>query len=336
MIYDYILNNNEYLNKINHLDALIFSRISYIHIEELKDKLPFTINDLNNYLNLIKISSHDKKLVNLLSNSKRFKDIIITRCENIFDKEKIEQFFGITFLLPNKELFISYRGTDKSMVGLMEDLDMSYKVVPSQIDALNYLEKEKGYKNIYIAGHSKGGNLSMYALINTSFVNRLRIKKVYNFDGPGFLTLDEDYSKVKDKIENYYPNCSIVGRLMNNDSKSIIFKTNKTGIEGHNIYNWIIKDNDFVKTNFLKISNDLKENTNNLLEKLDIKKRKQIITSLYSLFNKDTLLKIKDNKILEIKEIISSIPSINNDEKALLLNYIKLLIKICFPNQKQL
>ncbi len=330
MIYNYILNNNDSLNKINYLDALIFSRISYIHIEKIEDKLPFTINDLNNYLPLIKVSSMDKKLINYLKDSKRFKDILITRCKNIFDKEKIEQFFGITFLLPNKDLFISFRGTDKSMIGLMEDLDMSYKTIPSQIDALNYLEEEKGHKNIYIGGHSKGGNLSMYALINASLLKRMRIKKVYNFDGPGFLNLDNNYLNVKNKIISFYPNCSIVGRLMNNDSKRIVFKASKKGIEGHNIYNWKVENNEFVASEFLEISNKLKENTDNLLKEIEINKRGMIIKSLYSIFDKNTFNNIKTNGIVEVKKIIESIPNINKLEKELLLNYFILLIKICF------
>ena len=335
MIFDYILNNNKELVRINYVDALIFSRLSYIHIEDLRNKLPFTINDLNNYINLIKVSSMDKKLLNLLAKSNRFKKIIIKRCESIIDEKKVEQFCAVTFSLPNKNIFIAYRGTDKSIVGLKEDINMSYMIVPSQVDAVNYLNKENGYNSIYLGGHSKGGNLSMYALIKTNLLNRLRIKKVFNFDGPGFLSLDTDFLKVRNKIESFYPNCSIVGRLMYNNSKKIVFKTSKKGLEGHNIYNWIIKDNEFIKTDFLKISNEFMESTNNLLNKINIKRREYIINSILSIMNKEKIDLIKKEGIGKIKSIILDIPDITKEEKIVLIDYLKLIIKICFLSDKE-
>ena len=142
-IYNYIENYcNDEIDEITYLDALIFSRLSYVHIEKLQDKLPFSIMDLNNYLNHLKISSKDKKLINLLSMKKRFKNLYIERCLNIEDDNKREQFFAVTIHLPHNNFFIAFRGTNKSIVGLIEDLDMSYKVIPSQEEAVSYLEGE--------------------------------------------------------------------------------------------------------------------------------------------------------------------------------------------------
>ena len=212
-IYDYIIEcgNNE-LMEINELDALIFTRLSYIHIENLCNKLPFRIDDLNNYLDQIKISSKDKKLVNLLSQSRRFKDLVIKRCNFVFDEKKIVQFFALTILLPNNRLFIAFRGTDKSLTGLMEDLELSYREIPSQILAIQYIENENSLKKIYMGGHSKGGNLAQYAFLKSNLLLKRRIVKVYNFDGPGLL--DNKKSVFSYKIINYYPNCSIIGRML--------------------------------------------------------------------------------------------------------------------------
>ena len=78
-IYDYIKNNNNEIEEINVVDAMILSRLSYVHIEEMKDKLPLTIEQLSNYVSSIKINSHDKKLIEMLSNSNRFKLMSIRR-----------------------------------------------------------------------------------------------------------------------------------------------------------------------------------------------------------------------------------------------------------------
>ena len=85
-IYDYIVNTKDsLLDEINIPDALISTRLSYIHWEEVLSKLPITIHEFNNYLKDVHISKSDKKLVKLLCDSKRFKDIVIERCQHISD-----------------------------------------------------------------------------------------------------------------------------------------------------------------------------------------------------------------------------------------------------------
>ena len=330
-IYTYIEKNGDNeIKRINYLDALIFARLSYVHIEELEDKLPFNIRDLNNYLSFIKISSKDKKLVNLLANSKRFSNLVITRCQLKFNVEKHEQFFGLTIKLPNNSLFIAFRGTDKSMAGFMEDMDMSYMTIPGQIDAMEYLNTEKNLCNIYLGGHSKGGNLALYALVNANIVKKLQVKKVYNFDGPGLLELDDNYYKVKKRIENFYPFCSIVGRMLYNDSKYIVFKTIKTGIEGHNIYNWLVEDKKFIETEFLQVSEEFNKEVKELLEKINIKRRKEIIENLYEITIKEKI-DLRNFDLNKLKEIINSNTKINSDEKKVLTKFIKVIIKGILP-----
>ena len=120
-IYNYIENNREIINKINPLDALILVRLSYIKIEDLEDKIPFTIADLGEYISLIKVNSYDKKLVELISKNPRFASLEIIRISNILDEKKEEQFFAMTIKLDKKNNFIAFRGTNKSIIGLKED-----------------------------------------------------------------------------------------------------------------------------------------------------------------------------------------------------------------------
>ena len=55
-IFDYIENSkNEELKEINTLDAIIFTRLAYIHLEDIIDKLPIKISDIEKYLNTIKV-----------------------------------------------------------------------------------------------------------------------------------------------------------------------------------------------------------------------------------------------------------------------------------------
>ena len=101
--------------------------------------------------------------------------------------EKVEkQFSAMTFIYKNN-IVVAYRGTDHTFVGWKEDLNMSFlKKIPAQIEAKKYLEdimkKFKG--NVILTGHSKGGNLAVYAggFVDKKYINR--IKSIFNFDGP--------------------------------------------------------------------------------------------------------------------------------------------------------
>ncbi|MBQ4347238.1 MAG: DUF2974 domain-containing protein, partial [Firmicutes bacterium] len=94
-----------------------------------------------------------------------------------------------------------FRGTDHSLVGWKENFNMSYEdVVPSQRDAMYYLDKmAQEYKgNIRLGGHSKGGNLAIYAAAHCRVKVRERIFAIYNNDGPG---INEHEVKNPDYIE---------------------------------------------------------------------------------------------------------------------------------------
>ena len=71
--------------------------------------------------------------------------------------------------------------------------------LPSQKKALDYFEKAVRMLNgkFILGGHSKGGNLAVYAGAFTDENSRNHIDYIYNFDGPGF-SLDKirDFMKL--------------------------------------------------------------------------------------------------------------------------------------------
>lgn len=131
---------------------------------------------------------------------------------------------------------------------------MSFKShTASQISAKEYLEKiAKKYpdKKIRIGGHSKGGNLAVYAAIFVSSEIQKRIINVYNNDGPGFnedIIKLEEYKKAIDKVITYIPQDSIFGMLLNHEEKYIIVKSTNKGIMQHDVYSWQVIAKQFVK-----------------------------------------------------------------------------------------
>ena len=332
-IYDYILKyQDKKIEEINNLDALIFTRLSYLHIENIQDKLPISIFDLNEYLEEMKTNERDTKLINLLKDTKRYRNLVINRCESILDIAKEEQFMAITITLPKNSLFISFRGTNKNVYGFKEDMNMSFKVVPSCIDGLNYLENENKLKKLYIGGHSKGGHIAMYSAINASLSTKIRIMKVYNFDGPGFLEIDNNFVKMQDKIINFFPEDSVVGRMLNNTSIIYPVKTTKQGIESHNLYKWMINDNDLLYGKLTKESDEFHEVCLSLIKKISLEKREVVINYFFNLMMQGKIKNIKDLNVETIKDFIKNTPKLNKEEKNELMIFMKTLFKCCLPS----
>lgn len=332
-IYDYIVKNGDNkIVEINNLDALIFVRLSYLHIENIEDKLPISIFDLTEYLDEMKTNERDKKLVNLLKDTKRFRNLVIKRCESILNKENEEQFMAITIFLPKNSLFVGFRGTNKNIYGFKEDLNMCYKVIPSCLDGVKYLEKESKIKKIYVGGHSKGGHIAMYSAANANFETKARIIKVFNFDGPGFLEIKDNFIKMHDKIFNFFPEDSVVGRLLNNSAIIYPVKTEKNGIESHNLYHWMVDDSDFIYGNITKESDKFHDTCLALIKKIPLEKREIVINYFFSLMMQGKIKNIKDLSIDTIKEFIRNTPKLNKEEKNELMIFMKLLFKCCIPN----
>lgn len=329
-IYTYAIDNQEPIDKINELDALIFSVLSYISIEDIMLKLPIKIGELAKLKNL-KNSKQDLMLLKIVGESNRFKDLEIIRYVNILDSTIEEQFMAMTIKIDPKTVFISYRGTNKSIVGFKEDMNMSYQVVPSQISAKEYLDKEKGYPKIYLGGHSKGGNLAMYAAMKGHLRQKLRIKKVYNFDGPGFLSLDRDFYFMRCKILNFFPEASIVGRIMQNDNHIYPVKTSKEGIEAHFVYTWYISNNTLKEGIFSHKSNEFKQACDKILNNIPDERKKVIIDYLYHMIKKHIYFNIREFSFHEIKTSLNDFPKLENDEKKEILNFSKVLIKSSLP-----
>lgn len=194
-IFDYIKWRDIEFERVefNEIDNLILSRISYFpfdHIINEKEKITLKqayekLKDRNK--NEIFLQKEDIDFFPMLANSKRFGNIILSNYINKIDIEKEKQFSAITITLPNKTMYIAYRGTDNTIIGWKEDFNMSFQdLIPSQIDAVKYLENvaKNNKAKLIIGGHSKGGNLAVYAAIYCNKKIKDRILAVYNNDRP--------------------------------------------------------------------------------------------------------------------------------------------------------
>ena len=186
---------------------------------------------------------NDYLLIKAILDAPRFSSLYISDVEERFDKG-LTQFFALTIHLDKAKL-IAYRGTDNTVTGWKEDFEMAYEPeVPSQREALKYLNRiaRKYSSPLMLTGHSKGGNLAVYAAANTTDRVKKRIKAVYNNDGPGFNEASrthETISSISDRIVTIIPQCSFIGMLMEHSDDYHIVSSSARLVLQHDPYSWL-------------------------------------------------------------------------------------------------
>ncbi|MGX8688999.1 MAG: Mbeg1-like protein, partial [bacterium] len=179
------------------------------------------------------------------SQTRRFGEIRLWRYADEIDRERQIQFAAVTCFLPGGGIYVDYRGTDHSLVGWREDFNTSFmNETPGQQQAVLYLNAVMAATEgpVMVGGHSKGGNLAVYAAAFCDEIYRDRISIVYSNDGPGFndkITETEEYRAVLPKVQLTIPESSIIGIIMDNKHASRIVRCSSSNwLEQHNPYSW--------------------------------------------------------------------------------------------------
>lgn len=237
----------------------------------------------------IGIVRNPSRLFGLLKESRRFSELIFANYINRIDEEKQEQFAAMTAWIPDGSIYVIYRGTDATMVGWRENLNMSYlDQVPAQLEAVNYLERIFEWTNfkLRLGGHSKGGNLAVYAAMHIGGEIGDKILSVDNYDGPGFreaITKHPKYSQTMKKVRTYLPESSVIGRLMEHSEEYRVVKADAIGLWQHDAFTWQVKGNSFEYAKELDTGSDMVELTvKQWLEKTDESERKQFVDTLFN------------------------------------------------------
>ena len=185
-----------------------------------------------------------------MSRCKRYSEMKVVACTETFSTSPAVQFGAATYLLPDGTVLVVFRGTDDTLIGWKEDIDIfTHKGIPSHKLAVDYLAKvaEKFDGDIIVCGHSKGGNVAQYGVLYSSEKVRERIKEFYNNDGPGFFDYSfmkmPQYSEMLPKYKHFVPQSSLVGMLLFHDDDYTVVKSKRlTGPLQHDISSWLVED----------------------------------------------------------------------------------------------
>ena len=253
----------------NCVDSLIFALFCYENLAEPAGTSEgLLVRDAAGIMNVEQTTFNAmedrEKMIRRLADTRRFSPVRIHDLANDVDPQRNIQFSATTYDLPGVGTMVAMRGTDHSLVGWKEDFMLSYECpVPAQSAALEYLKRiaSRSSGPILLTGHSKGGNLAVYAAACADKGIQDRIIHIGSFDGPG---LDDatyesaGYQRIQPLISSYVPNGSIVGVLMNYHPDYRIVKTSTVGgILQHNGFTWQVLGPNFVETAETTVSSQI-------------------------------------------------------------------------------
>lgn len=198
-------------------------------------------------------AENDMKLLHLIAHCRRFGEIALRDYEQDFREDMEMQFAAVTLMLDDGTAYVSFRGTDSTLVGWKEDCNMAFSTpVPAQEAARLYLNAaaERFGGALRVGGHSKGGNLAMYAAATAEDAARERILGVYNNDGPGLsdkMNARALYQCITGRLHSYVPQGSIVGMLLAHPDAYTVVRSNSVSILQHDPYSWQVEGPAFVR-----------------------------------------------------------------------------------------
>ena len=293
-IFDYLKTSQYdsfYDKEFTVLDALALTELAYLPFEDL---VPAEIS-VQNYISLQHlaeqfeekfqgkfpplgmVNAHRLKLLSYLSSFKRYKHIRALGFANDVSLDSQKQFAAITYQIRPKEYLVVFRGTDDSIIGWKEDFHLTYmKEIPAQLAARDYLKEvlDKLDGKVWLAGHSKGGNLATYAACHVETSIQDRVQKVYSFDAPGLhssIRNSDNFKAIEGKILSIIPENSIVGMMLETPETDLVVKSKTFGLLQHLMVSWEIEGDQFkvvpkVTEDSIQVDQTLKTWTANLSE----------------------------------------------------------------------
>lgn len=263
----------------NTVDALILSELTYFNFDNYVPQdfvsEPVTVAKACEGDVLVPLPNYcteeDLVMQELVRTSERFGNIRITGFRNVIDEEQNMQFCAMTFLVDKKITVVAFRGTDNSLVGWKENMDLAYHdEVPAQREAVKYLKEAAAAISgpLYVCGHSKGGNLAVYSSAFCTKKIKARIKQIYNFDGPGFNEVvieNEKLSDITDRVSTFVPQDSLIGLLLEHkEAYNVIHSKGSNGFTQHDLSTWCVTPFDIEREE--KITKSGEANRENISE----------------------------------------------------------------------
>ena len=319
--------------KLGEVDNLLLSLLSFVDFSGIVPSDPsappvtikqaamqfFFENDVkkNTRPGLI-ISPQIYKMFRMMAESKRFGNLQLSAFVNEVDLEEEKQFCALTIRLKNAISYISFRGTDDTIVGWKEDFNLLFlDEIPSQRRAVQYIDAVCAAQsgNFYVGGHSKGGHLAIYATVKCASEYRNRIVAAFSNDGPGFsqaFTELPEYKAAENKFHIYMPQNSVIGMFFENKDKRRVVKSKQVGVFGHDAVSWEVMGGNFVRAKKLTKGVENTAQLNERIHALPVSARKHFVDVLFTMLESTGVKTLSELNAKSLKHIIIMIRTFND------------------------
>lgn len=343
---------------MNDVDSLVLCQFSYLKFDGLVPSVTengkaVSLQQLYEHPDYEKLygderyEKENRALFESMRRCVRFRNMKLNCYINIIEtQEDYEtQFSAVTFLLEDGTMYVAYRGTDETIVGWKEDFNMAFlSPVPGQELAVKYLNMVTGRlpRDFYVGGHSKGGNLAVYAAMNCMPQARERILKIYSMDGPGFrpeVLENCDFGQIEERTCKILPHSSLVGMLFEKDIRYQVVESRTFGLAQHNPFTWLVRDGHFVTVSDIYETRRFVDNTlNEWILSLDEKSLRTFVDTVFQVLSaseSDNLIDFTANLKRSMTGVLGAMKDLDEDTQKAVRQTMKSLFEIAGLRMKQ-
>lgn len=358
-ILDYLKEYGDYTleeKAFSEVDSLALCQFSYLKFDGIapaidEDKPAVSLQELKNHEQYDRLYADERyredntALFLGMYQSKRFHDLKINNYVNQISLDTETQFSAVTFRMSNGICYVAYRGTDETIVGWKEDLNLAFSdPVEGQRLSVDYLNRvaENIKGSFYVGGHSKGGNLATYACMNCDEKVRRRILAIYDHDGPGFrpeVIARSAYEEIAGRIHKTVPRSSMVGMLLSSNSVYRVVESKTIGLAQHNPYTWLIKDDRFQFVDEVYAGRKfLDESLNRWILSLTQEEMHAFVDTFYQVIlasETDNLIDFAANWFQSIQKVGAALKEIDSQNAKVIMQIMKSFFEIASLNVKE-
>lgn len=286
--------------QFNEVDNLILACFSYVNLDGIpavtKQKGIGLKKLTEEFMKLhtMKELEADKSFIRLapfmmmeMAKSARFGKCVVRNYVNDIVTEAEQQFAAMEIVLEDGTSYVSFRGTDDTIIGWKEDFNLSTGVVPAQKRAIEYLQKISEHTDgmLRVGGHSKGGNLAIYGSVMCKSAHE-KILEIYSNDGPGFSREFQELPETKEmmpKIIRIIPEYSIIGTLLEHEKEPVIVASSSKGLLQHDGFSWEVQGPALVRRDSLnKTALRFIEILHKWIDGIDMEQKRLLIEDLFA------------------------------------------------------
>lgn len=287
-------------SQFNEVDNLILACFSYVNLDGIpavtKQKGIGLKKLTEEFMKLhtMKELEADKSFIRLapfmmmeMAKSVRFGKCVVRNYVNDIVTEAEQQFAAMEIVLEDGTSYVSFRGTDDTIIGWKEDFNLSTGVVPAQKRAIEYLQKISEHTDgmLRVGGHSKGGNLAIYGSVMCKSAHE-KILEIYSNDGPGFSREFQELPEMKEmmpKIIRIIPEYSIIGTLLEHEKEPVIVASSSKGLLQHDVFSWEVQGPALVRRDSLnKTALRFIEILHKWIDGMDTEQKRLLIEDLFA------------------------------------------------------